>query len=588
MRAQINAANTEAGPILEEASSLMSQRTENEKKQQLLDAFKHNFLISDAETVALTSTAEPVNEEFFRVLNRVKKIHRDCQVLLSSADQTLGLEILEQSSKQLNAGYQKLYRWVQREFKSLDLENPQINASIRRSLRVLAERPTLFQSCLDFFAEAREHTLSDAFYAALTGQSAGGDEPHQKPIELHAHDPLRYVGDMLAWTHSSAVSEREALEVLFVDQGDEMAANLRAGAEAEPWNRPTENEDAEEEFDPKKALNDLVGRDIAGVARVLRQRVEQVVQSHEDATLAYKVANLMQFYRRTFIKLLGDGGVILETLSNLDEFATRQFRVNMRDHVASVQQTETLAAPSSDDLGAPDFFEDALSTLRQLLKSYDSSLAAISDPSTREEAFTPVLAEALDSFLSLSASMAKRIEEPYNDIFMLNCLLSVRKTLLPYSFVTGRLRQTNEAINTYASNLTEYQHRFFLHTSGLASLLQPILSLPSFSGPMTMLELPAFSIDSLARASQELDDFLPSALMDAKDNVRQLRDARMAAEVTEDAAERFCRDYEVVEGKLMEADEHLRGQERKEGDGEIVLLRDAFPRTVGEIRVLLS
>lgn len=588
MRAQIDAANSEARPILNEATSLMSQRTETEKKQQILDAFKGNFLISDAESVALTSTAEPVNEEFFTVLSRVKKIHRDCQVLLSSADQTLGLEILEQSSKQLNAGYQKLFRWVQREFKTLDLENPQINASIRRSLRVLAERPTLFQSCLDFFAEAREHTLSDAFYAALTGASTGGDEPHQKPIELHAHDPLRYVGDMLAWTHASAVSEREALESLFVAEGDEMAANLRAGAEAEPWNRPTEDEPAEEEFDPRKALNELVGRDVAGVSRVLRQRVEQVLQSHEDATLAYKVANLMQFYRRTFIKLLGEGGsAILETLNNLEEFATRQFRVNMRDHVASVQQNEILAAPAVNDLGAPDFLEDALSTLRQLLKSYDTSLAAISDPSNREEAFTPVLADSLDPFLALCTSMGKRIEEPHNDIFLLNCLISVRSTLLPNVFVAQRLKATNATISTHVANLTSFQHRFLLHTSGLASLLQPLASLPSFAGPQTILELPAFSLDALSHAAQDLDDFLPSALMDAKDNVRQLRDAGIAVEVTEDAAEKFCGDFEMVESRLMEVDEYLRAR-KTDGAEDKFLLRNAFPRTVGEIRVLLS
>jgi conserved oligomeric Golgi complex subunit 6 len=35
------------------------------------------------------------------------------------------------------------------------------------------------------------------------------------PIELHAHDPLRYVGDMLAWVRQSIAAEREFLESLF-------------------------------------------------------------------------------------------------------------------------------------------------------------------------------------------------------------------------------------------------------------------------------------------------------------------------------------------------------------------------------------
>lgn len=36
-----------------------------------------------------------------------------------------------------------------------------------------------------------------------------------RPIELHSHDPLRYVGDMLAWLHQAAASEKEYVHSLF-------------------------------------------------------------------------------------------------------------------------------------------------------------------------------------------------------------------------------------------------------------------------------------------------------------------------------------------------------------------------------------
>ena len=224
MRKHIGAANRETGPMLDEAKTILSDKRQVETKQQLLDAFKAHFVVSDEDLSTLTSTAEAVNDDFFRILTRVKKIHQDSEVLLGSENQRLGLEILEQSSRQINAAFQKLYRWVQREFKSLDLENPQISTGIRRALRVLAERPSLFQNCLDFFAEARENILSNNFYAVLTGAPVDPDHPVMgKAIELSAHDPLRYVSDMLAWAHSATVSEREALEVLFISEGDEIA-----------------------------------------------------------------------------------------------------------------------------------------------------------------------------------------------------------------------------------------------------------------------------------------------------------------------------------------------------------------------------
>ena len=35
-----------------------------------------------------------------------------------------------------------------------------------------------------------------------------------RPIEVHAHDPRRYIGDMAAWIHQSLASEDELLHSL--------------------------------------------------------------------------------------------------------------------------------------------------------------------------------------------------------------------------------------------------------------------------------------------------------------------------------------------------------------------------------------
>lgn len=44
----------------------------------------------------------------------------------------------------------------------------------------------------------RHHALFRRFISALTRGGPGG---LPRPIEVHAHDPLRYVGDMLGWLH---------------------------------------------------------------------------------------------------------------------------------------------------------------------------------------------------------------------------------------------------------------------------------------------------------------------------------------------------------------------------------------------------
>ncbi|KAH3990026.1 conserved oligomeric golgi complex subunit 6 [Parastagonospora nodorum] len=578
MRSHIAAANKETGPVLEEATGLINQRKQVESKQQILQAFNSHFLISDEEATVLTSTPEPVNEEFFQVLTRVKKIHHDCQVLLGTEDQRLGLEILEQSSKQLNAAFQKLYRWIQREFKTLDLENPQISASVRRSLRVLAERPTLFQSCLDSFAEARESILSDSFHSALTGSASDAEHIATKPIEFQAHDPLRYVGDMLAWVHSTTVSEREALENLFISDGDEIKRSIQEGLESEPW---LKDEEAEI-FDGRKALSQLVGRDLASVARVLRQRTEQVVQSHDDATLAYKIANLIGFYKGMFAKLLGTDSDVLEVFTTLEASAMRQFRANMRDYVAAVQSD--IAVPPQD-LSPPDFLDDALQTLKVLAKSYDTSSAGAED---QEQGFQAVLAEALDPFMSGCVNLQKGLQQPDSAVFAINCLFAAKDVLSAFTFASERVEEMEDTISEQVAQLVDYQHEYLLHESGLATLLEALEPITDDEESLkTIPELEPFKRDALVAASQQLDEFLPSALIDAAENLKRLKNRKMIQDITEEAAASFCEDFEVVESKIIAADD-LTYDEDKEDEEQEPGLRDLFPRTSGEIRVLLS
>lgn len=45
-----------------------------------------------------------------------------------------------------------------------------------------------------------------------------------------------------------------------------------------------------------------------------QSRVEQVIASHEDSTLAYRISNLINFYHMTFEKILGKESNVLEMM----------------------------------------------------------------------------------------------------------------------------------------------------------------------------------------------------------------------------------------------------------------------------------
>jgi hypothetical protein len=119
--------------------------------------------------------------------------------------------------------------------------------------------------------------LLDSLYTALTGSTHGTTIDYHmdhatKPIEVYAHDPLRYIGDMLAWLHSSAVGEQEALEVLFVAQEGEDGAQKKSilgGFEEGLKSDPTAEDEAFG-WDARRGLVLLVDKNLETVCKPLK------------------------------------------------------------------------------------------------------------------------------------------------------------------------------------------------------------------------------------------------------------------------------------------------------------------------------
>jgi hypothetical protein len=600
MRKHIALAKQETGPMLEEAGLLMAAKRETDAKQEILNAFTKHFVVSDKDLSALTSSMEPVDDRFFEVLARVKQIHGDCEALLESEDQTLGMELMEQTSRDLDAAFKKLYQWIQREFKTLDLEDPHISGSIRRALRVLAERPSLFQNCLDFFAEAREHTLSDSFRVALTETARASEGASSaKPIEFSTHDLLRYLGDMLAWVHSSTVSEKESLEGLFISDGAEIAKGIKAGKNNEPWSRlrseETDKQNGDESvFDGQKALNDLVNRTLAGICHTLRQRIEVAIRNNDDPVLVYKALHLVRFYHDIFSKLLGPGSGLVETLRALDAKIFEHF-----EHILQSEADSARDESLPSDLSVPVVLTTALDRLGLLLK-------LVTDASSVAEV-DRLLSVALTPFLTTCEEMADELSDPMQrTIFRLNQGLAIRSRpdIAPKIPETSMILQgLAEGTTALTGELLDLQHEFLLKESGLQILLDSNLFGEAGGDELT--------IEMLQDVAAKLDAFLPNAQLDALDNLKNLKDKVATKEITEAAIQRFCNDFEQVERAIEDHDKEVDradsaagekqvqgqsgdhdarvGDENEEGDEQLAtVLRPYFPRTTAEIRVLLS
>jgi hypothetical protein len=90
-----------------------------------------------------------------------------------------------------------------------------------------------------------------------------------------------------------------------------------------------------------------------------------------------------------------------------------------------------------------------------------------------------------------------------------------------------------------------------------------------------------FTPESLQEASQKLDDFLPSALMDARAALNRLNSPKLLDEIIQRAAEEFTHDFARTEEAIFDT---MSGEVEGGSEGVRIL----FPRTVDEVTVLLN
>lgn len=566
MRAHIASAKIDSAPMLEEASTLLAAKHESATKQAVLAAFTQHFIVANDELRVLTSSAVPVDEQFFVLLSRVKKIHEDCEPLLGSENERLGMEMMEQTSRNLDAGFKKLYNWVQRALKGLDFEDPQISGSIRRALRFLSERPSMFQNCLEVLADAREQTLSDAFQTALSGEGDGTGSA----IEFSAHDLLRYMGDMLAWVHSTTVSEKESLQGLFIADADAINRGMQLGKVSESWLQDSElsvsNDDSHTEpltFDGEKALKDLVSRSLSNITTTLQHRTELAIHQHDDILLLFKAQSLLTFYHALFAKLLSPSSPLSTTISSL--ISTTQ------SHLHSTLDSDPDTSWASSPTSGPDHHQSNLLAL--------STLAAITPPTSWPPAqLSLLLSHYLGPTLTFATHIARSDPASITDIDLLTAIGYMSANLqwlagnsLSIADLTAAPFADSALKTSLEDALAQRVFDTMMRSSGVGPLSEELAENAEVHAKPSLL------LAHLPEYAARLDDFLADGYAEVVGRVKgyDYGDGKGGEkrEVVGEAKERFLEVLEEVLGRV----EGLGGE-----------ATGSYPRTMEDVVVLLG
>ncbi|KAH7835466.1 hypothetical protein Vadar_026331 [Vaccinium darrowii] len=494
----LNSCNATTGDIISTTERLKQELEITTQRQEIVSCFLRDYQLSNEEINALRE--EDLNENFFKALSHVQEIHANCKVLLRTHHQRAGLELMDMMAVYQEGAYERLCRWVQAECRRLgDTDNPEVNELLKAAVRCLKERPVLFKYCAEEVANMRHNAMFRRFISALTRGGPGG---LPRPIEVHAHDPLRYVGDMLGWLHQALASERELVLVLL-----DPDAVVDTGPTARRFSNAFESNSGKTETD----LMFVLDRIFEGVCRPFKVRVEQVLQSQPSIMISYKLTNNLKFYSYTISDLLGRETALCNTLWALKDAAERTFFDILKTRGEKLLRYPPLV---SVDLSPPPAVREGVSVLLEIIQNHDSMMVPASG---KKPVFDPVIAALLDPIIQMceqaaeahkskgavqlsrrsrtssdpgqlskpsvdailsnngSAATSQTSETP-SKIFLINCLCAIQQPLLRHEVASEYVKKLGTMIDNHMNGLVDKEVDAILRRCGLLNKMPRFLN----------------------------------------------------------------------------------------------------------------
>ena len=399
-----------AGAIIEDTHSLQTANLKIDGKYKFISKFIETFQLSEEEKSNLINFSKEEDnkpsEQFFHSLKRVQDINANCKLLLRTGHQKAGLEIMDVMSILQQTAYDQLYRWILSEFQHMnDQISPEFPIELNWALKALMhERPVLLQYCLDTIIDSRSKTIFQAFIRAL---QHGGPNGIPKPIEIHSHDPFRYVGDMLGCLHQLLASEYELHYSLFYQK-----KNSPSGPSVSSPSRPSISNlgrsKEKEEIDPdtKTQIMRILSKSFESVCRPFQVRVEQVINSQSEIVTLFRLVNLFDFYMRTILKIVAEDCLLIATIQNSKK-QTMQLLFDLIQKQSDFLQVNPPLPPL--DLSPPQLVHQTVNQLMEIMSYFDSSLVPVEE---REEDFKPILNSIVDPLIRMCNLSATILENP--------------------------------------------------------------------------------------------------------------------------------------------------------------------------------
>ena len=417
--------------------SLQEEQLVLGRRTKLIEDFLETARLTDKEINTLQRcdlTIDNHIEHFFTCMKKLKHIRSLENVLSTGWARTAGLQLVAKTSSLQSLGYERLFLWIRSNCDILSsrtvLETPSkgtasssssskrkqhVTASqlkhFKQGLHILHDTPAYFeQCCVAIVTKQRAHLRSQFVRALMQGTGAGSP-----PIEAHNNDPLRFVGDMLAWAHGTIASETDHLWSLFggtnkVAAGGSGRSGVGGANDVNDTNDANNTNDTNDTNTTSTStttttvpsasvssppppsttatnsihsrVEHLLPTAFDDMIRPLKVRINQVARNEENVVRCFQLSDLIQFYYNRLMQLLPIDSMFMVGMEASATKIQSRFHELLQMDSSKLLHSTTIY-PS--DLSAAQSVQTAIQTVSELCKACSQSISG-STPQPKEGA----------------------------------------------------------------------------------------------------------------------------------------------------------------------------------------------------------
>ncbi|KAI5960502.1 COG6 [Candida theae] len=509
-------------------------------KKDLLEAFKNKFTLSEYEEYVLSQG--DLNDEFFTTLAKAEGIVDSCSILLAEDNPQLGLKIFSKTNAVITKAIERAISYCHRTLDNLYSLNSQNRLITLHKCFLLLKEKDGFDEIIDKFSDSRSKDLLQEFYNQIQGQNESSATERRpgvrsaasslsstdvRPLFLSAHDPVRFVGDFLAYIHSIAVNESETITGIF-----------------------TMGDDEDHQFDA--IIQNVTNKILKALSKPIKSRIEQIITSETKLLTIFQIFDLVELYSMMFDKQLHQSEDLVSTMKLLVHACQDRIFTIVSNKLAAISSSNSARLELNLDLQPPEWIIDFYSEILPMVDQVTGETILQLSKEENDRFLTLIINQPIKVFTE-HVHDNKIFSNRDSIIIRFNFLDLIQSKIMPISLLSDKVLELNDINNDLISKLAELELTSLLQNSGLYDYYNIINMICPFSDDFfepsiyePIKENKLYTLESLQKVDATLQAYVPNAMIEIQQSLLRLNSPVTVTDVVNNVFLKFVKFVEKL------------------------------------------